>query len=442
MICCTIDRMLRGGVLGLALLAACSSDHGVFFVITSPQKLARVELFIGDQPISICGAPLTPPCTVVPKATGSGSGSGYPADVYTQSVDDAIYTNLDGTKLTYHIDPGEDPHVASAVLVVGDDGAGTVVADKVIYNVPIKSSALEINVTLDPADVLEGDPSKERVAVWRRASDTEGSQSACALVRHPNSARDNDYFAPSDDYDCDGAVTNASPMECSTSTELAWCAQAPEKSLTKATCLTLGDSMSCRLGAPPCTDGRGSAPACPPPSGTCAPTTEIACTVAPLCHSTAQAGCSMLASSCLTPILLGSGTVPRVQCGMFTANGPCPAQIDGPAGYANILGGRTCTGMSIAPLDAPFMPVAVTTAMPVVASGFRLTATNNPCVGDLTYIDPVPPPGPGPIFLVFFVDDGGVRETIALPLVPESATSCSSTMDVCTTSGLDTITCP
>lgn len=429
-------------------IAACNSDKGVYFVITSPQKLEKVELFFGDQAYTGCSSGS---CTVAPER-GSGSAATYSADAYTESLSTSSWTTLDGTRLTFRVDPGDDAHTASAVLIVGygEDGP---VADKVIYDVPLKSSELEIDVTLDPADTLTGDATKERLAVWRRPSDGDGSLSACALVRHADPARDNDYFGPTDDPDCDGALPKSAPEECAND-DLIWCGVAP-RGLSESTCLASTDSSSCRLAGPPCVDGEGSntpSPVCPPAPSTqtCIPTNgggAVACTDQDFCHaSSTGTPCSALDRSCIGNTI-SNGGISKVTCPFVASSQYCTVTLTPMGlGVQSIIGAsKTCKNVQIAAIASPFRPG--TTVMD--PAGTFMLASTGTCTGTLSFTSTggagvVPPP----IFVVFTVTDPSMNfmtQLIVVPLVGGSASNgmCPATTNApCTSDTPNPIVCP
>jgi hypothetical protein len=428
--------------VAIALVAGCGHPHGVGIKVTVTDPTSSVELFVGDGIVTDPGSCQTGAgCRIGPPPTNGGSGyiygSGWSMSATIADYNDRVERNT----VEFRIEPpASGATTVPAVLLVGYDEGGSVVADRVLHDVAISNREVEIDTTLQSAT---GDLSAdgERALVWRKPSDPGFALSACAAVEHADGTTE--FFSPNDDHDCDGAILNDPNMpECNASTAFEWCG-ASGRGITEADCITStpGTPSSCRLAGPGCVD---MSPGCPMKSSTCTPTSPVACLPPEVCRGVQQmpVPCNSFDVSCVGLVTATTTMpMPRITCPMGAyASTMCPATIDlsvlqlGP-----LLLNRTCSALALATISTPLMLGPSVTLASGTVSLLPTPLPTGPCTMDVHTSTPLNSRGE----LVLDIQTGSEHRMIPLEISYTMVSTCPAKSSPCMMdSAVTTYVCP
>jgi hypothetical protein len=367
--------------------SACSSPTGMLIEVSSSSSTKEVELFIGTDNVSdpaVCASGSG--CRIVPPGVNSVrkayDGTGW---IITAAKSNRASVQNGSVQFKLEIDAGQlDDQTISALLVVGYAADGSPTEMTMLHDLVVPAgNPAKIQITLTPATTITASVGSERLQIWRRPADANASESACAVVGHADGTYE--YFVPSDDTDCDGAIPNSTTApECSDRTAWSYCGGA-NPNLAATTCVTpTANQAACRLGGPLCIDSGPNCPAANP----CAPTNEIACLPKEVCETIAMSNppCNSFDANCL-----GTGlttTIPSANCHFFFQAGACPWPTLDATVAAGVLNGRTCLKLELALLSSPLVlgpsvQISATAALVLVPTGPDLCVQTVQVTGDV-----------------------------------------------------------
>ncbi|MDB4955592.1 MAG: hypothetical protein JWO36_3161 [Myxococcales bacterium] len=346
--------------------------------VSTGNATKQVELFIGNDlvadPASCTNGSA---CRIEPPRL-NGTKQSYLGSGWTTRASRSDLAKVDNGFIRFTLEADLDhagDQIVPALLIVGFDANANPTELAVLHDLVVPgASAVVVRTTLVPAASVVASADKERIQVWRRPSDLNSDLSACAVVGHADGTYE--FFSPSDDTDCDGAVVNSpTAPECSVQSGWTWCGQSNAR-LPAADCVTPA-SGTCRLAGPQCGD---SGPSCNTLSRACAPTEEVACLPREICDAIAAqpTPCNSLDANCLGPALTIDS--PSVFCHTYyNGTTPCPGPTVDANALLSVLRGRTCDKLALAAVRTPFA-IGLSVSLSASDTINLLPSGSDPCV--------------------------------------------------------------